>query len=225
MMKLTLTSKSKMKKQLGITVGCLLLMVGLTFGANETLTLQSGGLGSITLGSGTTSFSLNVSSSWTGYSSEGLSYWLQVPSAVASAFSLTGVTYSATFPSGNQVSPATVPFNDAVAADGAASGYTIETRDLGATVNDTTMPVAAGTYLDTTMTVNLSGLAPGTYVLKSTTSGSRPSEQSDASFVGHNFPVSTFTITVVPEPATLSLLGLGGLGSFGLTLLRARRRG
>jgi hypothetical protein len=228
MIRITLTSKAKMKKQLSIVVGCLLLMAGSTFGANETLTLQSGGLGSITLSSGTTSFSLNVSSSWTGYSSFGLSYWLQVPSAVASAFSLTGVTYSSTFPAGNQTGPATVLFNDNVAADGAASGYTIEARDLGGTVTDTsttTNAIAPGTYLDTTMTFNLSGLAPGTYVLKSTTSGSRPSEQSDDSFVGHNFPVSTFTITVVPEPATLSLLGLGGLGSFGLTLLRARRRG
>jgi hypothetical protein len=214
-----------MKKQLAITVGCLLLMVGLTFGANETLTLQSGGLGSITLSSGTTSFQLDVSSSWTGYSSLGLSYWLQVPTAVASNFSLTGVTYSSAFPSGNQTTPATVLFNDSTAADGASSGFTIETRDLGATVNDTTMPVAAGTVSDTSMTVNLNGLAPGTYTLKSTISGSRPSEQSDASFVGHNFPLSTFTITVVPEPATWSLLGLGGLGSFGLTLLRARRRG
>src|SRR6202011_703590 len=143
MMKLTLTSKPKMKKQLGITVGCLLLMVGLTFGANETLTLQSGGLGSITLSSGTTSFQLAVCSSWTGYSSLGLSYWLQVPTAVASNFSLTGVPDSSAFPSGNQTTPAPVLFNDSTAADGASSGFTIETRDLGATVNDTTMPVAA----------------------------------------------------------------------------------
>ncbi|SRR5260370_6387265 len=33
----------------------------------------------------------------------------------------------------------------------------------------------------------------------------------------------TFTITVVPEPATLSLLGLSGLGSLGLNILRRRR--
>jgi hypothetical protein len=217
-----------MKKQLSIIVGCLLLMAGSTFGLNETLTLQSGGLGSITLGSGTTSFTLAVSSSWTGYSSFGLSYWLQVPSAAASAFSLTNVTYSTTFPAGNQTSPTTVLFNDAVAADGAISGYTIETRDLGGTVNDTstsTNAIAAGTYSDTSMTVNLSGLAPGTYVLKSTTSGSRPSEETNSSFSSHNFPVANFTITVVPEPATWSLLGLGGLGSVGLTWLRARRRG
>jgi hypothetical protein len=214
-----------MKKQLSIIVGCLLLMAGSTFAAGETLTLTHSGLGSFTTNSGTGSISLDVSSSWTGYSSLGLSYWLQVPSAVASAFNITGVTYSSTFPAGNQTTPATVLFNDAVAADGAISGYTIETRDLGGTVNDTTMPIAAGTYSDTTMTLNFSGLAPGTYVLKSTTSGSRPSEQSDTGFVGHNFPVSNFTFTVVPEPATWSLLGLGGLGSVGLTWLRARRRG
>jgi hypothetical protein len=214
-----------MKKQLGITVGCLLLMVGLTFGANETLTLQSGGLSSITLTSGTTSFTLDVSSSWTGYSSTGLSYWLQVPTSVASSFSLTNVTYFSPFSEGNQTGPLTALFNDALAADGASSGFTIETRDLGGTVPIGSPNATAGTYHDTSMTVNLNGLAPGTYTLESTISGSRLSEQTDASFVGHNFPVSTFTITVVPEPATLSLLGLGGLGSFGLTLLRARRRG
>src|ERR1700730_6596 len=224
-MKLTLTSKPKMKKQLGITVGCLLFMVGLTFGANETLTLQSGGLSSITLTSGTTSFTLDVSSSWTGYSSTGLSYWLQVPTSVASSFSLTSGTYFSPFSEGNQTAPLTVLFNDSTAAGGASSGFTIETRDLGGTVPIGNPNATAGTYQGTSITVNLNGLAPGTYTLESTISGSRPSEQTDDSFLGHNFPLSTFTITVVPEPATWSLLGLGGLGSFGLTLLRGRRKG
>jgi hypothetical protein len=209
---------------LSTTIGCLLLTAGLTFGANEMLSLTSGGQNSITLNSGTTSFELDVSSSWTGYSSVGLSYWLQVPTSVASDFSITGVTYSATFPNGNNTSPATVLFTDSNPVDGAASGFSLETRDLGAVVADTNNPAAAGSYPDTMMTINLSGLAPGTYTLESTSSGSRISEQSDTGFNDHPFPMSTFTITVVPEPATLSLLGLSGLGSLGLTMLRARRK-
>ncbi len=212
---------------LSTTIGCLLLTAGLTFGANEILSLTSGGQNNITLNTGTTSFSLDVSSSWSGYSSVGLSYWLQVPTSVASDFSITGVSYGSTFPNGNNTSPATVLFTDSTPAEGAASGFTLETRDLGAVVADTNNPAAAGTYSDTAMTINLSGLAPGTYTLEATFSGSRISEQSESgNFNDHAFASpSTFTITVVPEPATLSLLGLSGLGSFGLTMLRARRKG
>ncbi len=185
-----------MKKQLIITISCLLLIAGLTYGAGETLILQSGGLNSITLSSGTASFTLSVSSSWTGYSSIGLSYWLQVPSAVATSFTLTAVTYETTFPDGNQTTPPTVPFNDSLAADGADPGYTIETRCLGATVNDFSMLPGPGTYLDTTMTVNVTGLAAGTYVMRSTVAGSRKSEQNDDSFASHDFPQAFFTIIV-----------------------------
>jgi hypothetical protein len=216
-----------MKTKLITSIGCLLLMAGLTRAVSpqQTLSLTSSGLSNITLSSGTTSFELDVSSTFTGYSSYGLSYWLQVPSTVASDFSITGVTYGSAFPDGNQTSPSTVLFNDSTAADGAKSGYTIETRDLGATSSDTTGPgSSAGTYADTTMTINLSGLGPGTYVLASTTSGTRPSEESDTSFAGHNFPEADFTITIVPEPATWSLFGLGAIGTFGLTIWRARRR-
>ena len=214
-----------MKKSI-LTIGCLLLMAGLTFGANELLSLTHTGTNSITLNSGTTSFELDVSSSWTGYSSLGLSYWLQVPSSVAPKFSIAGVTYSSTFPNGNQTSPSTVSFTDSTAGDGAASGFTLELRDLGSVVSDPTMPVAAGTVADTTMTINVAGLAPGTYTLESTFSGSRISVESGNGNPppDNPFPVSTFTMTVVPEPATLSLLGLSGLGSMGLTMLRARRK-
>jgi hypothetical protein len=217
-----------MKKSI-LTIGCLLLMAGLTFGANEMLSLTSSGNNSITLNSGTTSFSLTVSDSWTGYSSLGLSYWLQVPSAVASAFSITNVTYGSTFSSANQSGPATVLFNDSTSANGAASGFTLEDRDLGSTVGVGNPAVAAGSFPVTTMTINLNGLAPGTYTLESTFNSSRISEQTDSSNGDHSFQngvasPATFTITVVPEPATLSLLGLSGLGSVGLTMLRARRK-
>jgi PEP-CTERM motif len=213
-----------MKIKLITSIACLLFMAGLAFGQTQTLSLTNGGVNNITLSSGTTSFELDVSSTFSGYSSYGLSYWLQVPSAVASAFSITGVTYGSTFPDPNASSPSTVLFNDNTPADGAASGFTIETRDLGGSNGSTGPGTSAGTYADTSMTINLSGLAAGTYTLESTIGGSRPSEQSDTSFTGHDFPESTFTITVVPEPATWSLFGLGAIGAFGLNLWRTRRR-
>ncbi|MGH8094317.1 MAG: hypothetical protein ACREIF_12735 [Chthoniobacterales bacterium] len=187
-----------MKKQLIITISCFLLIARLTYGADEALILQSGGSNSITLSSGTASFTLSVSSSWTGYSSIGLSYWLQVPTTVATNFTLTNVTYGTTFPCPNQTTPSTVPFNDSQPQDGADPGYTIETRCLGATVDDFNNLPGPGAYLDTTMTVNVTGLAAGTYVMRSTVAGSRKSEQSDMNFVSHDFPQAFFTIVVSP---------------------------
>jgi PEP-CTERM motif len=43
---------------------------------------------------------------------------------------------------------------------------------------------------------------------------------------GHTFaiPQATYTITVVPEPATLSLFALGGLGVAGVRFRRRKRQ-
>ena len=77
-----------------------------------------------------------------------------------------------------------------------------------------------------TLNFSLAANAPtGTYTLQLTTIDPVESEISDTNSVDHFVGTSSFTLTVVPEPATLSLLGLGGLGSIGLTLLRGRRKG
>jgi len=101
---------------------------------------------------------------------------------------------------------------------------TIDTGDLGGTFPQ----MSPGTYHIAQLNFSVSGLLPGIYHLETThllgltseaTNNSPDPGQRD-SFIGQ----AIYTITVVPEPATLSLFGLGALGSVGLTVIRARRR-
>jgi len=217
-----------MKKTILCALIPLVMATSAAFGT-VTLSFDDNGAGAGTATSGTynstDTFSFDVNLVFTSppTSSPGISYWFEVPTALAPFISITSESYF-NFTIGTDGGlPKT--FSDSSGAD---TGFLTDQSasqggDLGATTTGT--PLAAGTYMIATISFSLTGAAAGTYTLKTTDLSPKVSELS-GSEISDN-PLSsqaTYIITVVPEPGTLSLLGLGGLGSLGLTILRARRR-
>ena len=163
----------------------------------------------------TDSFGFDIYLSYSGYDSDGLSFWLETQTAnnFAGSLSITGFTYGTAFPDVTQTVPNPAPFD---VTYGVSPGYLREGRDLGALTKDAFVPQPPGTYFVGHVTLTISGAVPGTYILRSTTVF--PDSSAVASFDGTSFhdeylPAATYTITIVPEPSTLALLVVAVIGA------------
>ena len=202
-----------MKKTLLIAVIGAMIAMSSAF-AQHTQSLAFAGPSNWTPG---TTVTLAASLTFGGYSSYGLSYWLEVPNAIAPFLSLNMPTYF-TFNDANNVNAWPAAFNSTI---GATAGNMTESNDLGATTQPLVL-VAPGTYHITDIPFVVAPGAPvGTYTLHSTVTSPRISEVTDQDFMDNNIiPPGTFVFTIVPEPSTLALLGLAAAGS----LVAYRRR-
>jgi hypothetical protein len=235
-----------MKKILPILTASLMVSAGLAFGQTGTAmlsfddTVNNTIVGNLhdsnlstsagTFSSGTGTFTIDANLTWSGGTASGLSYWLETESGIASKISITNETYfTFTTPQDTEAAASASNSWKFTASGGTDSGFTrdisnpgAQTGDLGAT--GTATSATSGTTHVSELTFQITGLAPGTYHLETTHLGTLPSEatvnNNDALFSSQGI----YTFTVVPEPATMSLLALGGLSSFGLTALRRRRR-
>lgn len=210
------TSNATLKKIILFTI-LLLTFAGPSSGGqtSQSLVFDDLGLGGGNPTSGTynsnDAFSFDVLLTFQGYNAINLSFWLETSTALAGSLSITGVTYGTAFPDANSTSLEPIHFTS---ASGASPGYLSENFDLGSAINDFAHPVTPGTYFVAHITFSITGAVPGTYDLESTTNSPKISEVTSfdgTTFADNNLPASHYSITIVPEPATLGLVGLGAL--------------
>ena len=136
--------------------------------------------------------------------SYGFSFWLQVNTSLAPFLTITNIVYYPPF--GGTNPPFPVLFN--IAGD---TGFTGEAPGLGAGAQNL---IPDGSYHAMDITFALAAGAPaGTYTLRTTTASPRGSIQVTSDFGDFPLPQASFVFNVVPEPSTLALFGLAGLGA------------
>lgn len=203
----------------------LIALIGLTTAMSSLYATQSLSITGPANWTPGTSITLSVFDTYSGFGagSWGISYWLEVSAALAPFLTITGVTYFTPFNDPNYAPAPTFPVNFSDTS-GADAGFLttreptgqMRTVDLGATGGLT----PDGTYHVTDITFFLALGAPiGDYQLRTTTASPRGSIQVTSDFGDAPFPQAIFFI---PEPSTLALIGLTGLGA-GVIAYRRRK--
>ena len=194
---------------------CLLSLTSFAFGQVHTQHISFDdqvGPGNAGTYSPTDHFGVDLYLTFAGYNSNGFSLWLETTANAAPNIFLAGLTANKTFDDpGNAVFPLSFTY---LLSNGLYT--TANPSDLGSTFLDIHRPPAGpGTYFVGHLSIDLSGLAPGTYVLQSSSTNPHPSEVTSfdgTTFADEYLPTATYTITVVPEPSTLALLVLVATG-------------
>jgi hypothetical protein len=197
-----------MKKALLITtIICGMMMAGTAF-SQHTQSLSF--LPSGTIFNQNDTFTVEAFLTYSGYSAYGFSLWLETVAGTQSFFHITSEEHFVPFNAGYTGPNEFIPIGD---------GFSATQHDLSGEPNPLTL-VPPGTYDVERIHFSITNAAPGVYTFFTTTTEPRPSEVTDQDFKDNFLPLSSFTITVVPEPTTFALLALTGAG---VALLAYRR--
>lgn len=179
--------------------------------------------------------SFNVTVALSGATANNISsfdLFLQSNSTGADSFTITNTT--PVLDSANATRATTPQFPDPFTMTGSTqSGFFQNTHDQGFAYGDGDQTLSGPTTLETLQISYNFGSAPAngtTFTFGTSASGAGGPNTKGTYFYSDGFATynqittpGSFTVTVVPEPATWSLFGLGGIGTFALQALRRRR--
>jgi len=212
-----------MKKMFLLSAVCVMSLTTTLFGQTHTQSISfDDGVGPGNAGTYLTNdhFSFDVYLTYNGYNSYGFSLRLEAPQMnnFAASISITGETFGPVFSESAFFQTFPAPFDLSWPAQ---PGYLADHVDLGAILpgKGPIMPQPPGTYFVAHISFAINGAIPGVYTLRSTTIGGQ-SEVSDQDFHDNLLPVEDYTITIIPEPATLALLSLGAIGLVAASRIR-----